>query len=185
MGSDPSVLDSVSLELEAHLDRYASRVRAAASRYRLGGAEVDEVIQEVRIRLWQALKEGGNIAQAPASYVYRTAVSAAIDMIRRRRARREVDLQPEIPTGDRREGAARAADITAEENELADIVNQELATLPQDRALAVRMHLTGYPREEIASLLRWSEARTRHLIYRGLEQLRTRLRARGIGAARD
>jgi len=184
MANNPSLPDSLSIELEAQLGRYASRVRAAAARYRLAGAEVEEVIQEVRIRLWQALKDGGNVTQAPASYVYRTAVSAAIDLIRRRRARREVDLNPDGPSVEHVDRAARPGDVAAEENELADIVNQEIATLPKDRALAVRLHLTGYPREEIASLLGWSEARTRHLIYRGLEQLRTRLTARGIGLSR-
>jgi DNA-directed RNA polymerase specialized sigma24 family protein len=45
----------------------------------------------------------------------------------------------------------------------------------------VRLHLAGYAREEIAHLLSWTEPRTRHLIYRGLADLRDRLRARGIG----
>jgi RNA polymerase sigma-70 factor (ECF subfamily) len=43
------------------------------------------------------------------------------------------------------------------------------------------MHLAGYPRQEIADLLGWSEAKTRNLLYRGLDDLRSRLTARGIG----
>jgi RNA polymerase sigma-70 factor (ECF subfamily) len=43
------------------------------------------------------------------------------------------------------------------------------------------MHLAGYPREEIESLLGWSEARTRNLIYRGLGDLRARLEELGFG----
>jgi RNA polymerase sigma-70 factor (ECF subfamily) len=39
----------------------------------------------------------------------------------------------------------------------------------------------GYDREEIADLLHWSEAKTRNLLYRGLEDLRQLLVARGIG----
>ena len=174
-------LGALSRELEAQLDHYQDRVRAAAARYRLAGPEVDEVFQEVRIRLWRALKESGNISEVPASYVYRTAVSAAVDLIRRQRARREVELDPVRAEDDPTMGVVPAANRAAEENELADLVDREIGGLPEDRALAVRMHLSGYPREEIAQLLRWSEPRTRHLIYRGLEDLRGRLRARGIG----
>ena len=42
------------------------------------------------------------------------------------------------------------------------------------------MYLKGYGREEIAALLGWSEAKTRNLLYRGLDDLRQRLIARGI-----
>jgi RNA polymerase sigma-70 factor (ECF subfamily) len=43
------------------------------------------------------------------------------------------------------------------------------------------MHLAGYPREEIARLMGWTEAKTRNLLYRGLADLRERLTAEGIG----
>jgi DNA-directed RNA polymerase specialized sigma24 family protein len=42
------------------------------------------------------------------------------------------------------------------------------------------MYLQGYAREEIAQLLRWSEAKTRNLLYRGLDDLKRQLEARGI-----
>jgi len=45
----------------------------------------------------------------------------------------------------------------------------------------VRMHLAGHPREEIAALLGWSEAKTRNLLYRGMNDLRERLTGMGIG----
>jgi RNA polymerase sigma-70 factor (ECF subfamily) len=43
------------------------------------------------------------------------------------------------------------------------------------------MHPAGYPREEIASLMEWTEAKTRNLLYRGLADVRARLSAEGIG----
>jgi RNA polymerase sigma factor (sigma-70 family) len=173
-------VDPVSRELDQQLTRYADRVRRAVARYGLAG-EVDEIFQEVRIRLWRAFQERGNIMDAPASYVYRTAVSATIDLIRRRRARREEQIDLDRPSGEAKLGTAPGANFMAEENELADCVNQEITRLPEDRALVVRMYLSGYPRVEIATIVGWSEPRTRHLIYRGLAQLRRRLQARGIG----
>ncbi len=168
-------VDLVSRELDAQLARYADRVRRAVARAGLAGGDVDEVFQEVRIRLWRAFRERGNIMDAPASYVYRTAVSATIDLIRRRRARREEQADLDRPGGEAMFGATPAANHWAEENELADCVEQEIARLPEDRALVVRMYLSGYPRMEMAAILGWSEPRTRRLIYRGLTQLRRQL----------
>lgn len=53
--------------------------------------------------------------------------------------------------------------------------------LPAARQAVVRLHLQGYHRDEIAEVLGWSEARTRNLLYRGLDDLRALLAKRCIG----
>ena len=166
--------------LEALVNRCAEQVRRLAWRYGLDD-RIDEVFQEVRIRLWKSGAGHGNLADAPASYVYRTALSAAIDLIRRRRARRETPARLDRPSGEARLGESPAADVPLADRELGEAIDQEIDALAPDRAAAVRLHLSGYSREEIAELFDWTEARTRHLLYRGLGDLRDRLRARGIG----
>jgi RNA polymerase sigma-70 factor (ECF subfamily) len=68
-----------------------------------------------------------------------------------------------------------------EGSELADRVARAIGEIHASRRPAVRMHLAGYPREEIAKLMGWTEAKTRNLLYRGLADLRERLTAEGIG----
>jgi RNA polymerase sigma-70 factor (ECF subfamily) len=68
-----------------------------------------------------------------------------------------------------------------EGSELANRVARAIDEIPATRRPAVRMHLAGYPREEIALLMGWTEAKTRNLLYRGLADLRERLTAEGIG----
>jgi len=170
--------------LEAVIADFADMVRRVAWRHRLSDADVDEVMQEVRIRLWRSHGTGvegsEQIARAPASYVYRTAVSAALDLLRRRRAQRAG------VTTSLEEGAATVTsaelgpEAELEASELAGRVAQAIETIPASRRPAVRMYLAGYPREEIASLMGWSEAKTRNLIYRGLADLRGRLTEQGI-----
>jgi RNA polymerase sigma factor (sigma-70 family) len=176
--SDPSA------RLEALTAPFADAVRRLARSRRLGAADVDEVLQEVRIRLWRALEARGNDEPIPASYLYRTAMSATVDVLRRRRARRTEPLD-----GVEADPAARPPSRTgmdaAAYAELARAVGEEVRRLQPDRQVALRMHLEGYGREEIARLLGWSEPRTRHLIYRGLATLRERLRARGLGPGED
>lgn len=174
--------DQLSSALETVLANFARMVRHVALRNRLSESDVDEVMQEVRIRLWRAHQkdEGASeqIARAPAAYVYRTAMSAALDLLRRRRARRAdqmVALDEDV-------GPATLAgpDAHAEASELAAQVARAIDGIAASRRPVVRMYLAGYPREEIAALMGWSEAKTRNLLYRGLADLRERLTELGI-----
>ena len=72
------------------------------------------------------------------------------------------------------------ADRALNESEVADQVAKAIDELVESRRAVVRMHLAGYERAEIASLLGWTEAKTRNLLYRGLDDLRAILTARGI-----
>ncbi len=164
--------------IQQYLLRYNNLVRQTAARHGLSDDDIDEVFQDVRIRLWRALQRREKSDEIPASYIYRTAVSAALDLIRRRRARREQRLEAvpnrEVVTEPRSERSLVSS-------ELVDQVAAAVAALTPSRRPVVRMHLAGYHRDEIAASLGWTEAKTRNLLYRGLEELRTRLTERGIG----
>jgi RNA polymerase sigma-70 factor (ECF subfamily) len=157
-------------------------VRQVGRRYRLDESALDEVMQEVRIRLWRARGTSEQIGETNTSYVYRTASSAALDVLRRRRAR-QADRHEAFDDGGVAVVAAPAPGPheQLEGSELAERVSLAIEAIPASRRPAVRMHLAGYPREEIAQLMGWSEAKTRNLIYRGLADLRERLASEGVG----
>lgn len=178
-----SEADRLSPALEKTLGNFAGILRRVCWKYHLSGDDADELVQEVRIRLWRA--QGGqeqapeNIASIPASYLHRTALSAAIDLLRRRRARRAdqmvaiEDEHDEVPE-------ASTPDQSFAESELAQQVERAIETIHPSRRPVVRMHLLGHPREEISRLMGWSDAKTRNLLYRGLADLRERLQAQGV-----
>jgi RNA polymerase sigma factor (sigma-70 family) len=173
--------DPLSPALEAVITRFAGMVRSVGWRHRLSDHDVDEVMQQVRIRLWQAQGSSEQITRAPASYVYRTAVSAALDLMRRRRARR-ADATVSLDEGGSGIAAPAAnPERDLEYSELSRQVARAIDEIPASRRAVVRMHLAGHPREEIAQLLGWSEAKTRNLLYRGLADLRSRLTELGVG----
>ncbi|HLB38667.1 MAG TPA: sigma-70 family RNA polymerase sigma factor [Gemmatimonadales bacterium] len=170
--------DPVSPALERVVARYAEQVRRIGRRHGLSDADLDELFQEVRLRLWRARGTGEMIAASPASYVYRTAMSAAVDLIRRRRARREDSL--EDLTGNPVAQPAAGED-PVEEADLAAAVARAVDALAPARRPVVRMYLAGYRLEEIAGHLGWTSGKTRNLLYRGLADLRGLLLERGIG----
>jgi RNA polymerase sigma factor (sigma-70 family) len=174
----PSTSDPVSLALESVIARFGSMVRAVGRQHRLSESDLDEVMQEVRIRLWRAHGESEQISAIPTSYVYRTAVTAAMDLLRRRGAYRARDTVAVDDDLDVAVAAGPDEELTA--SDLATQVARAIDTIPAARRPVVRMHLAGYSREEIAALLGWTEAKTRNLLYRGLADLRERLIERGV-----
>jgi RNA polymerase sigma factor (sigma-70 family) len=178
----PEAGQHLSLALEAALTRFGAMVRQVGRQYRLDDSDLDEVMQEVRIRLWRARGTSEQVGETNTSYVYRTASTAALDVLRRRRAR-QADRHDAMDDGPVAVLAAPEPDPHGklEESELAQRVARAIEAIPASRRPVIRMHLAGYPREEIASLLGWTEAKTRNLLYRGLADLRERLAAEGIG----
>jgi RNA polymerase sigma-70 factor (ECF subfamily) len=175
--------DQLSPALERALGKFSGILRQVCWRYRFSGADVDELLQEVRIRLWRAHGEvasaGEHIASISASYLHRTALSAAIDMVRRRRARggdRTTSIEDEHDIHPERHGP----DEELAQSELAAQVERAIESIHPSRRPVVRMHLMGHSREEIAQLLGWTEAKTRNLLYRGLADVREHLTAQGV-----
>jgi RNA polymerase sigma factor (sigma-70 family) len=163
-------------EIERLLSRFGDVARRAGASHGLSGDEIDEVLQEVRIRLWRQGADEDKLRTLTPAYIYRTAASAALDMLRRRRARRE-HLHGEVPYT---LGGGAAADLPMASAELVSEIEGAINQIASSRRPVVRMYLAGYSREEIATVMGWSEAKARNLLYRGLDDLRQRLLAKGI-----
>lgn len=174
-------MDDVSPALETLVGRFGELLRRAGRRWGLAEQDLDELLQDVRIRLWRALQTGEKISTVTASYAYRTAQTAAVDLMRRRRGRRETPLPAYAEAVPAMVAVAAPQLEQVTRDEVTQQLEAALGQLAKPRSVAVRMHLAGYPREEIAQLLGWTEAKTRNLLYRGLADLRSQLTDWGIG----
>jgi RNA polymerase sigma-70 factor (ECF subfamily) len=178
--SQPAVDRDVSAALGDLIGRFDAFIRRTASRHGLSGSDIDDVVQDLRLRLWRSFGTSELIRRAKPTYMYRAAVSASLDIIRRRRAGKSsggpLDSVHPAALAEPRRGA----DERLEAQELSRAVHDSLALLHESRRAVVRMYLAGYQRLEIAELLGWTEAKTRNLLYRGLEDLRQILSSRGI-----
>jgi RNA polymerase sigma factor (sigma-70 family) len=175
--TDP--IERVSAALEALVSRFGRMVRRVGFDHGLSEADVEEVVQEVRIRIWKARADA--IGDLQAAYVYRAAVSAALDIIRRHRSGArfaDADSGNEVSVAS---DSAADPQRDLEVSELQAAVALAVETLSEARRPVVRMYLQGYSREEIAELLAWSEGKTRNLLYRGLADLRAKLGEQGLG----
>jgi RNA polymerase sigma-70 factor (ECF subfamily) len=172
--------DGVSVALDGVVTRFAALMKRMGRGYRLPDELIDEAIQEVRIRLWRTLASGADISRVPATYIYRTTMSAMLDLIRRRRTRRESAVDSLDARVIPLPASSPAPDAELDRGDVAREVERAIDGIAMARRPVVRMYLAGYAREEIAQLLGWSEAKTRNLLYRGLDDLRRALTERGI-----
>ena len=105
--------NDASRALEHVVNRFDAFIRRSARRHGLDGADVDEVVQELRLRMWKSLGTAELIRRAKASYIYRAAISASIDIIRRRRARRFEATSLDDSIAERAADPRRRADASA------------------------------------------------------------------------
>ncbi|MCB1608721.1 MAG: sigma-70 family RNA polymerase sigma factor [Xanthomonadales bacterium] len=170
---------NLSGRLEAILTEHAGALAAAAARscpHWLGITQ-DEFEQEIRIRLWKALSARDDLKPTPA-YLFRTAATAAIDLIRSRGSAQTASLDD--PDGRLaevlgEEDGAIAAATTAERARLLELV---LGELEQRRRTVLQLYLRGYTLGEIAELTQISQAAARNLVYRATDDLRSGMRER-------
>lgn len=138
----------------------------------------EDLLQAAWVRLTEVLNRQD--AALSTTYLWRIAHSVVIDEVRKRRARREIaiedtaDQSPELVAG---RSDPEQQFLT---NETVLQVRACLAQLAQDRRRAVQLRLAGFEPLEIARHLERTSKQTANLVFRGLEQLRACLRAKGV-----
>lgn len=150
------------------------------------GIQFTDIEQDARLRLWRALESEREIRDL-ASYIYRIAATTTIDAVRRVKARREEQLRL-VSDEDERETRIsqlaadpdRSPDLMTERLQLIQKVQATLAQFPDDHRRALGMHLEGMTTHEIAGVLGCNEPKARNVVYRGLKDLRQKLRAEGV-----
>lgn len=139
--------------------------------------ERDDLVQAACMRLMDRLASREEDTLLSSSYIWKVAFSVTVDEIRRVRRR------PEVPIADDA-GQRAAGDIDPERlahwREAGHAIVECLGGLSVERRLAVTAYLQGHSIKESARLLGWTSKKYENLMYRGLDDLRRCLRAKGI-----
>ena len=150
---------------------------------RIAGTQSDaeDVVQEAFISAWRSMAsfQGGSFR----AWLYRIATNRAIDLIRARRRRGELPLEPaeddEVAWA---EPAATGPDLPelASQSEAMAFVEQALGTLPaEQRAALLLRDVEGFDYAEIAQITAVEIGTVKSRIHRGRVAVRNALVARG------
>jgi DNA-directed RNA polymerase specialized sigma24 family protein len=137
----------------------------------------EDVEQRVLLSLWKQVEREQTI-DYPSSYIYRAAVRETVRVLR------EEDAPAGEPSDDHPDAALGADDPhqVLEARERAAQIEAGLCGLQAERACAVRAHLAGFEVAEIMTMYGWPYQKARNLVARGMADLRSALRARGLHA---
>lgn len=126
------------------------------------------------VRLWRTEEKSAPPGHAYLKKVAYTAVAAAL------RQRRRSPVFP-LEEGDAHAPRARDGDPERRQEaaELGRAIRACLARLSQPRRAAVTLHLLGYPRERMATMLGWNLKQVDNHQHRGLADLRRCLDEKG------
>lgn len=139
----------------------------------------EDIVQMAMMAVLRQQGKGEGKRQFPLSYLRKVAYTAMVDEIRRRRSRGEVPLEnadeEHAIVEDRADPEGQAV-----ASEIAVGVRACLEQLVSPRRTAVTLHLLGYKVPQIAEKMGWDPKRADNLVYRGMENLRECLRAKGL-----
>lgn len=175
---------------EALVREHQSMVFRTLSRMTGGGAHVEDLAQEVFLRLYRALPEFRGDS-ALTTYLYRIVVNVAQDEWKRRRRDREFIATPsaalvedesgewiENLPGNALHSHARTPEQLLSDNELQNAVDAALLSLSeQERAVIVLYHQEDCSYEAISAALEMPINTVRTHLHRGRKRISALLRA--------
>jgi RNA polymerase sigma-70 factor (ECF subfamily) len=138
------------------------------------GIDPEDVSQEVKIKLWKILKDEKKIKNY-SSYIKKIINSTVIDQIRISRRQKRILNQEEF----------FGRDINRTKNdfhnkEYRQIVGEAVNYLKESRRVVVRLFLLDIHLDEISIYLNWSKSKTQNLLYRGMADLKRKLKEQEI-----
>lgn len=162
-------------EFRALIERYAGLMRKTLRQIdaRMPEADLEELEQDVRLKIWQALSVEGNFDK-PAAFIRKVIINVSIDAARKRLSRGAAFEHVEISALELgEESDAHAMEMRAELASLCKSLQADNA----EAAQALGLYLQGFTTEEIGALMGWSEAKARNVVYRFLDQVRAKYAA--------
>lgn len=165
-------------DFDVLLEKFSASIKASILKFGLEkrGIDPEDVFQEVRIKIWKKIGREKNVSHH-SSYIRRVVNSALIDNIRKVRREEKLILHekqkwlleekcnPEEP---------------AQDSIFWEKVSEAADSLMESRRKVVKLFLLNLSVDEISLALNWSKDKTRNLFYRGLSDLKRKLRERGI-----
>lgn len=165
-------------EFERLLEEFAllisSRIRAFD--HEKFGIDRDDLLQEIRFRIWRVCRERGRrqkIRNARA-YVSKVVYTTVLKEIRKERTQRKATMQQAAGLSTARPGG-RPPSEAEDDAPLREALSSALGELPPRNAEVIRLHLQGFTLEEIARFRGTTVFQARHHLYRGIEKLKSRI----------
>lgn len=138
--------------------------------------EKEDITQEVKLKIWRMASRGKKIKNLK-SYLWKVVYTTALDMINERMNNLSFNgLMEANSTNPISQLNIIPSESLIEKKELKLIIEKALNSLSQNRRMVIKLCLAGMDLNEIADFLDWTKSKVNHLYYRGLGDLKEKLK---------
>ena len=147
--------------------------------------EREDIEQEVKLKIWRQAANGKKIDNL-RSYLWRIVYTTALDILEERiqNATAE-DMKAKAESLFISQVQSASPEFLLEAKEMKDLIQEAVGSLPDRRRTVLQLWLSDMRLEEIADFLGWKLNQVRHLLYRGIEDLKEKVRERAGFASQD
>lgn len=165
------------------VEKFSSLIRYVISKnlHKTDQVDYEDIEQEVKIKIWSLLKKGKKVENLP-SYIKKVAYTATVDELRKMRKQspiRKSDHLRDIfssTKSNNSENNNNLPEMLFEEKELKSSLIKLINSLGENRKQVLRLYLNGMSIEEICEFLAWDKTKVRHLLYRGINEIKEKIK---------
>jgi RNA polymerase sigma factor (sigma-70 family) len=137
-----------------------------------------DISQEIKYKIWKMIADGKKIGNL-RSYLWRVCYTTALDFLSENMKYVNVGGGEELDSANcQKENDDASLESLLEREYSKRKLLEEIERLSQSRRIVLKLALTGMNVNEIAEFMGWSTSKVNHLYYRGLEDLRRRLKGK-------
>jgi len=171
----PVMISRRPAEIEAAFETHHAAVLRAAYRITGNTTDAEDVLQTVFLRLLRRPADAPEMENV-AAYLHRSAVNAALDLVRDRQTGKRVPLEPHGTY--LAQEAAAAPDRQQETREMRDLIRRAIASLTPRTAEIFALHyFEGYSNPDIARMLGLTAASVAVTLHRTRARLQDEIRS--------
>ncbi len=174
-------------DIDSHLkhiiDKFSSLIRhvIASNLHKTDNVNLEDVEQEVKVKIWKFLKKGKKVDNFP-SYIKRVAYTVTIDELRKMRKQNptsETISFKNIYSNSRMDelrNTENSPESQLEGQEILESLKKLIDSLGENRKQVLRLYLIGMSIEEICEFFDWDKTKVRHLLYRGIDDMKEKMK---------
>jgi len=162
-------------ELNEILNKFSRFIKANVYKFNLPkkGIDPEDIIQEVKIKIWKLINNEKTITNY-TSYIRKIVNSSVIDHVRKtKRDEGIIIIEKKKRISAKLKKYSKSLSLKEKYHE---VLISSLESLIESRKKVVKLFFLGLSLDEISQLLNWSKDKTRNLLYRGLADLKNKIK---------
>jgi DNA-directed RNA polymerase specialized sigma24 family protein len=133
------------------------------------------LLQDIYIKIWIYYKK--NDKDIPLSRPYIDTIINSVLLNSIKKSKNEIKALNRLRF-DIQE--SQVAESTSQLDMLKEVILNSLSEIKATSKIVISLHLTGLTFKEIAKLKSWGKSKTKNLYYRGIDELKNKLKEKGI-----